>query len=114
MATARKMITKTVSDDEIQTMFEESFASQVGKFNGLEEFEVKCVRVVGKDTIKVEVTVQGLAGAPTAEDFKKGKIKNVNSVKITRDDKGSLEFQLLPKETIYLNSTEYIVVYQSI
>ena len=114
MATTRKMVTKTVSDDEIQAMFEESFASQVGKFNGLDEFEVKCLRVIGKDIIKVEVTVQGMAGAPTAEDFKKSKIKEANTVKISRDDKGSLEFKLIPKETVYLNSTEYIVVYQSV
>ena len=35
-------------------------------------------------------------------------------IKISRDDKGYLNFDIIPKETVYLNSTEYIIVYQSV
>ena len=105
---------KSVSNDEIQGLFEEAFRDQVGSWNNIDEFEVNCQREINKDEFKVEVTVQGMAGCPTAEDFKKVKVKNAEKVTISRADKGTLEFRLLPKETVYLNSTEYIVVYQTV
>jgi hypothetical protein len=112
-ASERKMNTKTLSDDELQSLFETVWAEQVGSWNKIEEFEAKCIREIGSGVIKMEVTIQGLAGTPTADDFKKGKVVNAKVVKISRDDKGSLEFNLVPSQTVYMNSTEYIVVYQS-
>lgn len=114
MATERKMNVKTVSDEEVQDLFEQAFRDQVGSYNSIDEFETKCLREIGKSIIKVEVTVQGMAGCPTAEDFKKGKVKKASTVTISREDKGSLKFNLVPQDTVYLNSTEYIVVYQSV
>ena len=105
---------KTLSDDELIGLFEESFKEQVATWNSIEEFEVACVRKVGSDVLRMEVTVQGLAGCPTADDFKKGKVTKANTVNLSRDDKGSISLTLLPKETVYKNSTEYIIVYQSV
>lgn len=109
----RKMNIQTVSDEEIQDLFEAAFETQVGKFNDIDNFEVKAVREVGKDFLTVEVTIMGTAGCPTAEDFKKNKIKNANIVTISRADKGELKLTLQPSKTLYLNSTEYIVIYKS-
>ena len=55
----------------------------------------------------------GTAGCPTAEDFKKMKVKNASAVRIERADKGELKFAVQPSKTLYLNSTEYIVTYKS-
>lgn len=110
----KRMNVKSVSDDEVQEMFEETFRTQLGKYNSIDEIEVKSMRSLGKDVVRVEVTVQGMAGAPTAEDFKKGKVKNASPIKISREDKGYLSFEILPKETVYLNSTEYIIAYKSV
>jgi len=109
----KRMNIKTVSDEEIQDLFEESFKNQVASYNDIDNFEVKCVREVGKDSLSVEVSIMGTAGSPTAEDFKKMKVKNASSVIISRADKGELKFNIMPDKTLYLNSTEYIVIYKS-
>ena len=109
----RKMDVRTVSDDEVQDMFEKSFADQVGSYNDIDNFEVKCVREIGNDSVTVEVSIMGNAGSPTAEDFKKMKVKNASSVTIAREDKGELKFNIQPEKTLYRNSTEYIVIYKS-
>lgn len=109
----RKMNVQTVSNEEIQDLFETAFESQVAKLNGIDSFEVKCVREVGKEAITVEVSIMGTAGSPTAEDFKKMKVKNASSVVIERADKGELKLNIMPNKTLYLNSTEYIVIYGS-
>lgn len=111
--TAAKRSVKTLGDDELITLFEEAFKEQVASYNQLDEFEVKCIRTVGSDVLRMEVVVQGMAGCPTAEDFKKGKVTKANTVSLSRDDKTGIVLTLLPKETVYLNSTEYIIVYQS-
>jgi hypothetical protein len=110
----KKIDIKTLSDEEIQGLFEEAFFNQVGSYNGINEVEAKCSRELGKSSIKIEVLIQGLAGTPTAEDFRNGKVKNAETITISREDKGSLSFKILPKETVYLNSTEYAIVYQTI
>jgi len=109
----RQMNIQKISDDEVQDLFEVAFEEQVAKWNDINSFEVKCVREIGKDSLTVEVTVMGTAGSPTAEDFKKMKIKNASSVRIERADKGELKFDIQPAKTLYLNSTEYIVMYKS-
>lgn len=114
MKEERKMNAKTMGDEELQDLFEKAFAEQVGSYNRIDEFEAKCSREIASNTVKMEVTIQGMAGTPTAEDFKKGKVQKATSVKIARDDKGSMIFNIVPTQTVYLNSTEYIVVYQSV
>lgn len=109
----RVMNIQTVSDEEIQDLFEAAFEDQVAKFNDIDNFEAKCVREVGKDSITVEVTIMGTAGCPTAEDFKKMKVKDASCVTIERADKGELKLSIMPDKTLYLNSTEYIVIYKS-
>jgi hypothetical protein len=109
----RVMDVKTVSNEEIQNLFEESFENQVAKWNDIDSFDVKCVREIGKNSITIEVTVMGTAGCPTAEDFKKSNVDKANTVTIERADKGELLFTLIPEKTVYLNYTEYIVIYKS-
>lgn len=112
--TGRVMNPKTLGDDELQDLFEKSFADQVGSYNRIEEFDVKCSKEVAANSVRMDVTIQGMAGCPTAEDFKKGKVEKAEKVTISRADKGSLSFKLVPALTVYLNSTEYIVTYQSV
>ena len=109
----KQMDIQRVSDEEVQDLFEEAFEAQVGKWNDIDNFEVKCVREIGKDALTVEVTVMGTAGSPTAEDFKKMNVKNASSVRIERFDKGELKFSIFPSKTLYLNSTEYILIYKT-
>lgn len=109
-----KMSIKHISDDELQDIFTEAFASQVGSYNGIDEFDAKCTKDINKNSVQVDVTVQGFAGCPTAEDFKKGKVKNASSITISREGKGELKFDLYPKETTYINSTEYVLVYKTV
>lgn len=109
----KQMEIQKISDEEVQDLFEEAFEEQVGKWNDIDNFEVKCVREIGKDSLTVEVTVMGTAGSPTAEDFKKMNVKNASSVRIERFDKGELKFSIKPSETLYLNSTEYILIYKT-
>ena len=109
----KQMDVQRISDDEVQDLFETAFEEQVGKWNDLDNFEAKCVREIGKDSLTVEVTVMGTAGSPTAEDFKKMNVKNASTVRVERFDKGELTFNIQPSETLYLNSTEYILIYKS-
>jgi len=109
----RKMNAVTLSDEELQDMFEVSFEEQVASYNSIGEYEAKCVRVPAKATINMEVTIFGLAGTPIPADFKEVNIKNIDTVTIEREDKGSLKFTLVPKKTISLNTNDYIVVYKS-
>ena len=107
------MSIKKISEEDIETLFENAFRDQVASYNNIDEFEVKSTRDIKGNSLKVEVTVQGLAGSPTSEDFKNMNIDNIESVTISREDIGELTLKLMPKETTPLNATEYIVVYQS-
>lgn len=115
MATKQeKLETKKLSDDDIQDMFTESFESEIASMNNIDSFECTCKRETGSQQIKMEVMVVGMAGSPTIDDFKSGKIKNVSSVVITREGKGSLSFKLCVSESIRLNMNDYILVYESL
>jgi len=103
-----------LSDDEIESAFRAAFEETVvynNDFGGETDFDVKVERDPSKKTIKIEVTVQGLAGSVNAEDFKKGKVKKAEKLSYNIEKKGDLTFTLLPKETTYNSSTEYTVVY---
>lgn len=108
----QKLNVSKLSDDDLQDMFTDAYEKKVASQNGFDSYECICKRD-GSSDIRMEVTVTGMAGSPTIDDYKKGKVKNSGSVVIERDGKGSLRFSLLPKETISLNTNDYLVVYKS-
>ena len=111
----KKLEIKTLSDEEIQDLFTEAYDQQVAFENRIGEFECTCKReTVNSKSAKVEVLVAGLAGTPTLDDYKDNKLKNADTVVIKKADKGSLKFKLVPKETVALNTNDYLVVYQSV
>jgi len=104
----------TLSDEELTDLFSEAFEEQVASYNNIQQFECTCTRVPAQANAKIEVMIIGLAGSPSVDQFKAMEnLKNVDSVVISREDKGSLKFTILPKETISLNTNDYIIVYQS-
>jgi len=113
--TSKPIDLKRMSDDEIEGSFRAAFEDTVvynNDFGGETDFDVKISRDISKNLVKVEATIQGLAGSVNAEDFKKGKVKKAERISNTIDGKGELVFSLIPKETTYNSSTEYTVVYQ--
>ena len=110
-----KLDVKMLNDEEIQDLFTEAYEKQVASLNAFSEFECICKReTVNSRDAKVEVQIYGLAGTPTLENYKELKVKGSDSVVITKGDKGSLKFKLLPEEIISLNTNDYLVVYQSV
>ena len=107
-----------LSDDELETAFRVAFEDIVvysNDFGGETDFDVKVVRDTSKNIVKIETTIQGLAGSVNAEDFKKGKVKKADKLSYAIEsyaiEKKGITFTLLPKETAYNSSTEYTVVY---
>ena len=104
-----------VSNEDLQDVFTEAYEKQVASLNGIGEFECICNRDISSSQVRMEVTVTGLAGTPTVDDFKDGKISNADVVIVDDDDKGysdnPLRFELDPKETISLNTNDYMAVY---
>lgn len=112
--TTKSVDLKRLSDDEIEDSFRRAFEDTVvlnNDFGGETDFDVKVVREPAKNTVKIEATVQGLAGSVNAEDFKKGKVKKADLLVDSMEKKGDLTFTLVPRETTYNSSTEYTVVY---
>ena len=113
-AKVQRLDVSKMSDEDIEDLFSTAYEEQIGKFNGLSEFEAKVSRAVGKQALEVEVTIAGLAGTPTLDDYKKDKKSGLRKVAISREGRGSLEFRLVPERTVALNSNDYVVTYQSI
>lgn len=118
-----KMVVGKLSNEDLQEMFEEAYREQVGTPNKIDEFECKCSKE--GEGVTAELTISGMAGSPTVEDYKAGKVKVYDNkgrvqpsglVTIGREGKGSLSFRLsTAKKDIYvLNSTDYVVVYKSV
>jgi len=102
-----------VSSEEIITMFEEAFENQVASLNDIKVFGVECNdKAIGKP-VQVNVDIAGHAGTPTIDQFRKGEIKDSESVTISREDIGEMEFKLVPKLTTYVSGNDYLIVYES-
>jgi hypothetical protein len=113
--TVNSMDLRRLSDEEIEGAFRSAFEDSVvynNDFGGETDFDVRVSRDLSKNIVKIEATIQGLAGSVNAEDFKKGKVKQAEKIVGTIETKGKLVFVLLPKETMYNSSTEYTIVYQ--
>jgi hypothetical protein len=103
-----------LSNEDVQTAFEESFVEQIGSLNSISEVEAACIRNVGSDQFKIELTVYGLAGTPTLEDFRNGKVQKANGLVLKelngRDD---ISFRFSANGGFNLNTTDYVVEYNS-
>jgi len=109
-----KLDISKMSDDDIQDMFTEVYEKNIGVYNGIDSFECTCKRETGKNEVKMEVMIVGMAGSPTIDDYKNGKVKGSEKVIINREGKGTMKFVLCPKDSVYLNMNDYIVVYKSL
>jgi hypothetical protein len=110
----KKTSITALNNEEIEELFSGAFAEQIGDRNNIQEFDCKCVREPGQSGAKVEVTIFGLAGSPTPEDFKKTKLEVFKKVVVSRENKESVKFVLVPKATTILNTNDYVVTYQSV
>jgi len=108
-----KLDISKLSDDDLQDMFAESYDSNVASLNGFDSYECICKRSSDNSNVKMEVTIIGMAGSPTIDEYKKMKVKNSSSVVIQREGKGKLKFKYVPSETIALNTNDYLVVYKA-
>jgi len=101
-----------LSDEQLQDKFEEAFEEQIAKINSIGEYEATCRRSITEPAVKMEVMICGMAGTPISDAFKNGGIENGESVTVDLEDRGEINFTLIPDETTTLNSTDYIVVYR--
>lgn len=115
---SEKMDVSKLSDEDIQDMFTEAYQNQIASKNAFDNFECICKRENGLSavgpTVIMEVTVIGMAGTPTLDDYKQGKVIDSKTVIISREDKGKLQFNLDPKSIMSLNTNDYVVAYKSL
>ena len=103
-----------VSSEEIITMFEEAFESQVASLNDIVAFGVECNDRPINKPVRITVDVSGHAGTPTIDKFRSGAVEGSKSIKISRDDIGEMVFKLLPSQTVFLSGNDYQIVYESV
>ena len=103
-----------ISDEELETLFTDAYEKHIASLNNIGSYECSCKRDSGTNDVKVEVMVVGLAGSPTIEAYKDGKVENSDRVVIdrTEDDRPSLVFDHVPEEDYILNANDYSVVYK--
>lgn len=101
-----------ISDEEMEDMFGSAFETQVASPNEIGSYECTCKRDSSNPDVKMEVTIIGLAGSPTLDDFKEGRVKNSGTVVVQREDRERLKFKLVVKEVVSLNTNDYSVVYK--
>lgn len=109
----KKLDHHSMGDDELITMFEQAFESQISKQCDIPEYSIEIVRNTSDSKISFEVEVSGMAGTPSVDDFKQGKIKGANVVTISRADKGELKLTLVPSLTTFLSGNDYLLVYSA-
>ncbi len=109
----KKLDHHSMGDDELINMFEQAFESQISKQCDIPEYNVEIVRTTSDAKISFEVEVSGMAGTPSVDDFKQGKIKGANTVTISRADKGELKLSLVPSLTTFLSGNDYLLVYSA-
>jgi hypothetical protein len=100
-----------LSDENIQDLFETAFEEQIASNNEITEFECKCIRSSAHgDKVSVEVTVSGMAGSPTFDDFIQGNVNRSGVVNLSYGD-DKFKFKLEQDQSISLNANDYMVTY---
>jgi len=110
-ASNKKIDLSKLGSDELNNLFTEAFNKQVGINTGINEFECNCIRQ--KDGVEVEVSIVGMAGTPTVDDFKSNKIKEACCIVVSNERDEVLQFYLIPKNSMILNSNDYMIVYRT-
>lgn len=105
---------QALNDEEVEDLFGLAYEEQVGSLNNIGEFDCKCIRSSERDDIKVEVTIIGLAGSPTLDDYKNVTSDSLSDVVLRRADLTDVKFSLIPEATVVLNSNDYVVTYQAV
>jgi predicted Zn-dependent protease len=107
-----KMDISKMSDEELADAFTEAFEEQVASYNNISQFEVEFVRETRDKSVTAEVSIYGMAGSPTLDNFKQAKVKNASIVTMKKEGRGTLKMRLVPAATITLNTNDYLVVYK--
>lgn len=107
----KKLDHHTMGDDELVALFETSFEEQIAKKCDIQEYNVAVSRSTASDKIAFEVTVSGMAGTPSIDDFKRGKVNGCETINLTRPDKGSIQLNLVKKEITFLSGNDYLLIY---
>ena len=102
-----------LGSEKVESMFEECFEEQIGRFNNIAEFEAKCERDTNDGSVKVNLTIIGLAGCPTMEDYLEGNVEDIEEIVVGDDDYGTMSFELSRDDCAILNPNDYVVVYKS-
>ena len=99
-----------LSNDKLQDSFTEAF-DPIASYNNISSYECICKRDMGSKKATMEVTIIGMAGSPNIDEFKNGKVEKAKEIDVSVDGKEQLKFKLMPKETVSLNTNDYMVVY---
>jgi hypothetical protein len=108
----KKMDIARVSSEDIQELYEKEF-EKIAPFINIDSFDIVCNRDVQTGKANLTVTIYGTAGAPTIDQFKQDKIEQARRIVIERYDIGTLVFNLVPLQTVFLNSNDYQLTYIS-
>jgi len=100
-----------ISDEVMQDIFAEAFEQNIARYNNLTEYEAIIKRSARETEVLMEVTITGMAGSPTLEDFRDGRVEGADKLHVI-DQRGELEYDFVPELTITQNSTDYIVTYR--
>ncbi len=109
----KKLDHHTMGDDELVSMFEQAFESQIAKQCDIPEYSVSVVRNTSDEKLSFEVDISGMAGTPSVDDFKNNKVKGAKVVTISRADKGELKLTLVPSLITFLSGNDYLLVYSA-
>jgi hypothetical protein len=110
--TNQKINIAKISDDELIDMFEPIYEEQIASRNNIGSYECNCRRDSSSPDVRVEVMVVGLAGSPTMDDYKNGKVKDSSKVVVDLAARGKIVFKLVPGEITALNTNDYVAVYK--
>lgn len=99
------------SDEMLQDLFEAAFEDQVASMNDIPAYEAKIERSAAKEDVTMEVTITGMAGSPSINDFKSDNVEGANAITVD-SDLGEMVYELEPDDAYSLNATEYVIVYK--
>lgn len=101
-----------LSDQNIQDDFSDAFEAEIASLNKITEFECVAIRNATQGELTVEVSIIGMAGSPTIDDFKEKRVENGNTLTVNTDRLEGIEFKL-QDDVLTLNSNDYMVTYKA-
>ena len=102
-----------ISDDELIDLFEPVYEEQVASLNNIGSYECNCKRDSSSPDVRMEVLIVGLAGSPTLDDYRDGKVKDSSKIVVNIEGRGKINFKLMKKEIAALNTNDYVAVYKA-